>query len=74
MQAAPISLRLGIELLLTTIIGVLIAPALPPDRLVTALLAALAVMCAASLAVGGNVAVGVSGETASIGLFGSKNY
>jgi exopolysaccharide production protein ExoQ len=73
-QAAPISLRLGIQLLLTTMIGVLIARALPPGRLVTALLAALAVMCAASLAVGGNVAVGVSGETASIGLFGSKNY
>ncbi len=73
-QAAQTSLRFGIQFLLTTVVGVLIARALPPARLVTAIMAALVLMCAASLAVGGNVAVGTSGETASIGLFGSKNY
>jgi exopolysaccharide production protein ExoQ len=73
-QAPSVSLRASIQLVLTAIVSILLARAVAPGRMLTAMLVAFSFFGALSLAFGGEVAVGVDGETASIGLFGSKNY
>lgn len=72
-QAAAITLRNAIELLLVTGIGVLIARAQRLRSFLSAFMCMMLVSVVVGAATGRRAAVGVHGDMALIGIFGSKN-
>jgi exopolysaccharide production protein ExoQ len=73
-QAAVVTLRNAIELLLVTGIGVLIARAQRLRGFLSAFMCMMLVSVVVGAATGRRAAVGVHGDMALIGIFGSKNY
>lgn len=68
-----ISLKLGAEFLLFTGVGLIMARTQTPRNFLTSFMVTVMLCVAASLAFGSKADVGVDGQTAIIGLFGSKN-
>ncbi len=68
-----ISLKLGIEFVLFTVIAIVAARAQNPRGLISSLMGALLIGMVLSAALRTTAAVGTTGEVALIGIFGSKN-
>jgi exopolysaccharide production protein ExoQ len=68
------SARAATQFLATTIVGVIAGSCIKPRSLLSGLLCALSLVTVLSVASGRTEAVGLTGEHALVGLFGSKNY
>lgn len=68
-----ISLKLGMEFLLFTAVGLILARVQTPRNFLSSFMCTVILCVVLSLVFGSKAAVGVDGQTAIIGLFGSKN-
>jgi len=68
------SARAGTQFVATTIVGIVAATCIKPRLLLSALLCALALVAVLSVISGRTAPIGLTGEYALVGLFGSKNY
>lgn len=68
------SARAATQFVATTIVGIVAGSCIKPRSLLSALLCALTVVAVLSVANGRTEAIGLTGEYALVGLFGSKNY
>lgn len=67
------TLRNAIQMLIITGIGILIARAQNARSFISAFMCMMLISVAVGLAMGGVAAVGIRGDTALVGIFGSKN-
>lgn len=67
------SLRNGLQLLVVTGIGILIARAQSARSFTAALMGVMLVSVVVGTALGGTAAIGIRGDSALVGIFGSKN-
>jgi len=72
-QSPADSLRGAIQLMILTASGLLLAQAQPARSFIAALMCVMLAAVLFGVAIGGSAGIGMTGETALIGIYGSKN-